>query len=288
MQHRLSSSKLNITVNSLGAELSSVRNIAGLEYLWQAGKEVWPRHAPVLFPIVGRLSNNSYTVDGAAYSMGQHGFARDLEFELIEGSSGHCLFELRSDAGTRQAFPFEFVFRIAYRLEEDRLSCSYQVSNPSAGRLLFSVGAHPGFNCPLLPGEAFEDYYLEFERHDLYCTQLDNGLRTGRKQRLLLESKRLQLSPALFDQDALVFENGQIDRVSLCSARTAHKITIDCAGWPYFGIWAKKGTSRFVCLEPWYGIADHVETNGRLAQKTGILQLAPGHDFNCSFSVAIA
>ena len=304
MQHQLSSGTLKISIGSLGAEITSIVGAEGLEYIWQADKAVWPRHAPVLFPIVGRLKDNTYTFNDTGYSLSQHGFARDLEFELVEKSETHCRFELKATAATRQAFPFDFIFRIGYRLEGAVLNCSYEVINPATihpgaplgsaqgpvkgSALYFSVGAHPGFNCPLLSGESFEDYYLEFDKPHLYYTLLDNGLRTDAKEALALNGNRLYLSASLFDRDALVFENGQVEQISLCSRRSVHKITMDCKGWPYFGIWAKKGTERFVCLEPWYGVADHVLSKGTLVQKDGILRLEDGQEFNRSFSVTIA
>lgn len=288
MQHSLSSGSLKISVSSLGAELTSLASSSGLEYLWQADKEVWPRHAPVLFPIVGRLKGNAYTFNNVAYALSQHGFARDHEFALADSSNSHCTFELNASAETKKIFPFDFSFRITYRLEENRLSCSYEVANPAQDPLFFSVGAHPGFNCPLLPGEKFDEYYMEFEREELYYTALDNGLLTDQKKRLVLENKRLYLSAGLFDQDALVFENGQINRISLCCSRSEHKVSMECNNWPYFGIWAKKGVERFVCLEPWYGIADHWQSESTLLQKKGILRLEAGQHFNCSFSVTIS
>jgi galactose mutarotase-like enzyme len=288
MQHQISSEALTVSIKSLGAEVHSITNQEGLEYIWQADPQVWPRHAPVLFPIVGRLKENRFLFNGKNYDLGQHGFARDQVFEVKEQGEDQILFELKATEETKKQYPFDFIFRIAYRLDNNCLTCTYTVINPSSQPLLFSVGAHPGFNCPLLPGERFEDYYLEFETEELYCTELDNGLRNPAKHKLQLNNKRLYLDAGLFDKDALVFEKGQINRISLCSSRTTHKITMQCEDWPYFGIWTRKGCRNFVCLEPWYGIADRADTSGELRQKEGMMSLEAGKEFTRSYSVVLA
>lgn len=288
MHYQISSEALTVNIQRKGAEVQSITNKQGLEYVWQADPDVWPRHAPVLFPIVGRLKENRFVFNGNSYALSQHGFARDLDFEVAEQGSDFIVFELRSGSETLKTYPFDFIFRIAYRLDRDCLSCTYTVINPSPQPLWFSVGAHPGFNCPLQPGEQFEDYYLEFEKEDLYCTGLDNGLRSAANYKLILSNKRLCLEPGLFDRDALVFENGQINRISLGSLRSGHKITLLCEGWPYFGIWTKKGCRNFICLEPWYGIADRVDAGGELTQKDGMMLLEAGKEFTCSYSAILA
>ena len=285
MQTKLRSNQLHVSINSFGAELSSVKNNNGIEFIWQADKDVWARHAPVLFPIVGKLKDNFFVYENRKYELSQHGFARDMDFKLIEALSDSCTHELTSSPETLEKFPFEFVFQINYFLHENKLITNYKVINPSSKALLFSVGAHPGFNCPLLPNESFNDYYLEFEKNTYELTELDNGLRTDAKSNLVLSDNKLFLNTDVFTKDALVFENGQINKVSLCSAKSEHKITLESRSWPYFGIWSKKGCDNFVCLEPWYGIADATTTNNELVKKDGIIELAPNTEFNCSFSI---
>ena len=285
MQTKLRSNQLHVSINSFGAELSSVKNNNGIEFIWQADKELWARHAPVLFPIVGKLKDSFFVYENIKHELSQHGFARDMDFKLIEALSDSCTHELTSSPETLVKFPFEFVFQINYLLHENKLITNYKVINPSSKALLFSVGAHPGFNCPLLPNESFNDYYLEFEKNSYQLTGLDNGLRTDAKSNLVLSDNKLFLNTDVFSKDALVFENGQINKVSLCSAKSEHTITLESSGWPYFGIWSKKGCDNFVCLEPWYGIADAITTNNELVKKDGIIELPPNTEFNCSFSI---
>jgi galactose mutarotase-like enzyme len=293
MQELLVSNTLTVTINSKGAEISSVKNKEGLEFVWQAKQEVWPRHAPVLFPIVGKLKDNTFSLNDQVYELSQHGFARDHEFTLVQKNASLCVYELKPNAETKKLYPFDFVLKIKYELKDNFLTTSYIVTNPNDTDLLFSIGAHPGFNCPLTKGETFEDYFLEFGSDRLSLTELNNGLRrpstgsgTGAKKDLVLKDKKLHLTKNLFDNDALVFENRQIDKVTLRSEKSGHKITIECIGWPYFGIWSKKGCTEFVCLEPWYGIADHENSTGDLHKKEGIIQLKPHQQFSCSFTMS--
>lgn len=287
MLHELISKHIKVSVQDLGAEISSIKDHLGIEYVWQAEPKVWPRYAPVLFPIVGKLQNNNFIFGSTEYTLSQHGFARDQPFKLIQKGQADCLFELCSTPQTKRIYPFDFIFRIGYRLHEEKITINYEVINPSNKPIYFSLGAHPGFNCPILPDEKFEDYYLEFEYNSLFRSELLDGLRTGAINRLTLNNNKLFLSSHLFDQDALVFENSQINRIRLCSNISGPKLVLDCKGWPYFGIWTKKGCRDFVCLEPWYGITDKTNASGKLEEKEGILCLDPGKDFKCSYSIRI-
>lgn len=285
MEVVLTSPQLKATINSFGAELCSVKNNEGLEFIWQANKTIWARHAPVLFPIVGKLNNNSFVYNHKNYDLSQHGFARDLEFHLLGTTAAACTFELKSTDITKKMFPFDFVFQINYHLKQNCLTITYSVLNPSLEPIFFSVGAHPGFNCPLLSTEKAEDYYLEFEKNNFLLTQLDNGLRLNTKTDLTLTNQKLPLKKELFDNDAMVFENNQINTISLCSAKSKHKITLNCKNWPYFGIWTKKGNDNFLCLEPWFGIADTTSPTEDFSKKLGIIALRAQQQFVCEYSI---
>jgi len=285
MQTEIRSKLLAVKINSFGAEVCSVKNNEGIEFIWQADKDVWARHAPVLFPIVGKLKDNFFIHEGKKYELPQHGFARDMEFDVLEQRDNSCTFQLLSNNDTKAKFPFEFKFQINYSVNENTLETQYKIINPSGTTIYFSVGAHPGFNCPLLPKEKFEDYYLEFESDTFFKKQLNNGLRTDGIESLKLTDQKLFLTNNLFDNDALVFENQQINAISLCSSVSKHKITLQSKGWPYFGIWAKKGSQQFICLEPWYGIADHENSTNGLCKKDGVVQLAANSEFKAQFSL---
>lgn len=284
----ISNKNISISVNSLGAELISLKN-DNVELLWQSDKAVWSRYAPVLFPIVGKLKNSQFKYRSECYPLSQHGFARDNEFALTEQSETALEFELTANEETLKIYPFHFSFRIRYELQDAILKVKYLVFNPDKNDLLFSVGAHPGFNCRRVNGECLNDFYLEFEgSDDLIVEKLNEGLLTGEASVLKLNEGKLQLNTALFENDALVFKNKQIGSVKLCSVKSKQQITMNCKGWPYFGIWTKKGSDAFVCLEPWYGIADSINASGELMKKEGIINIGPNQTFRASFDLELS
>jgi len=284
----LRSKELIVQIKNAGAELVSIKNCEGLEFLWQAKPDIWPRHAPVLFPIVGKLRDNVYKFKDSTFNLSQHGFARDMDFVVSEKSIHHCTLTLKSSAETLKKYPFEFNFNITYSLSGSTLKCIYSVLNTGKADLIFGVGAHPGFNCPLMPHERFEDYFLEFEKSHYELTSLKDGLREISTTSLQLQQNRLPLTPTLFDNDALVFENRQINKLTLRSQKSSHKVEIVSEGWPYYGIWSKKGCREFVCLEPWYGITDKSSASGQLDEKDGMITLHPEKSFNCEFSISLS
>jgi galactose mutarotase-like enzyme len=284
---QLQNKVLSIKVNSFGAELCSViSKETTIEYIWQADEKVWARHAPNLFPIVGKLKNGSYTYQSKSYQLPQHGFARDNEFICIEERTDFILFEFTANDSTLEKYPFHFSLQIGYKLIENKIEVSYSVFNPDSKELYFSIGAHPAFNCPLQNEESFNDYELAFpNKNKLVINQLNDGLITNTTKEIELINSKLSVSKQLFDHDALVCLNTQIEEVRLVSKKTNRGVSLTSKDWPYYGIWSKKGTEHFVCLEPWYGIADYENTAGNLESKTGIIKVEPEQYFNCSFDM---
>ncbi len=280
--HSISNQLISISVNSFGAELISLKS-NNIELLWQADKTVWPRHAPVLFPIVGKLSNDRKS------PLKQHGFARDKEFVLVEQKDSCLEFELTANEETLAIYPFHFSLRIRFELETNGVKMKYIVFNPAGEILPFSIGAHPGFNCKRITGENLEDFYLEFDhKKELTAEKLNDGLLNGENYSVKLIESKLPLSANLFNNDALVFKNKQIEKVKLCSLRSKTQIILNCKNWPYFGIWSKKGSDAFVCLEPWYGITDSVNAKGNFKDKEGIVKLEAYRSFETCISFEIS
>ncbi len=289
MQYQLENKLLSVTVKEQGAELCSIRNTRSeIEYIWGADAEVWGRHAPVLFPIVGKLKDNQYFLKGKEYSLPQHGFGRDKDWLLIDRDDNSLTFQLKEDSETLQKYPFEFELRALYSLEGSSLSITYTVWNKSKEDMPFSIGAHPGFNCPLQEGEEFEDYFLEFEKPETLSRELLNfGLRTGEKQLVLENQNELPLEKKLFSKDALVFEGVQSEWISLKSRKSGHGLQIGIKGFPYLGVWTKAGGSEFICIEPWYGVADREDSGLDILKKEGIRLLPPEDKFSCSYSIKV-
>lgn len=280
---------LKLTVKSSGAEMISIKNtISSKEYLWQGDPAYWARRAPVLFPIVGKVNDNTYKVDGQSYELPQHGFARDMHFELIDHVENSLTYVLKSNEETLSTYPYKFEFYIKYSLEYNKVIVNYEVKNVDEKPIWFSLGAHPAFNCPIEKNEQFSDYYLEFEKPETVSTlMLENGLRNGKQSPLLSDQNTLPLDAKLFDQDALIFNDLKSRTVSLKSHKSKHNIKMDFTGFPYLGIWSKKGGAPFVCLEPWMGVADEVGYTGEFKDKLCIRSLAKGKTFTAEYTLEI-
>ena len=281
-----------VRINAHGAELSSLvrKDLDHLEYLWQADAAVWARHAPVLFPIVGRLPEDTYFHQGQPYRLPQHGFARDRAFELVRQSATEVQLRLSDDEQSRQVFPFAFELSITHRLQGSTVHVIWEVRNPAADQeeLLFSIGAHPAFRCPLLPDEAFEDYAFRFDHHvTIERHLLQGGLLNGQTETVLSDAAELPLSYELFAQDALVLKHYDFDRVTLASRRSPRQVQMQFAGFPYLGLWTKGPGAPFVCIEPWQGIAGSVGASTELRDKEGILTLAPGATFRAAYTISV-
>ena len=273
-----------------GAELTSLRTTAAaLEYIWPADPAVWARHAPVLFPLVGRLANDTYSYEGRDYKLPQHGFARDQEFAVLRHTATELAFRLQQDETTRAVFPFAFGLTIIYTLRGTELTVRWDVRNPASDApLLFSIGAHPAVRCPLLPDEKFEDYYFEFD-HPVTLERhlLQGGLLTGQTAPVLTEARQLPLTYNLFADDALVFKHYDFSGLTLRSRKSAHFVRFQFDGFPYLGLWTKGSGAGFVCVEPWHGIASPVGQPGELSEKEGILTLEPGQVFTAAYTIEV-
>jgi len=286
----LENQQIIVQINPVGAELCSLKlKQDGTEYLWQADPAYWGRHAPVLFPIVGRLVDDEYKVEDQIYRLSQHGFARDMEFEVIAHEATHAKLRLFSNEKTLQIYPSEFEFMIGYTLDGNELIIEYTVRNTGHKTMYFSIGAHPGFRCPLQPSECFEDYYLEFsQKETAYTHLLENGLVSNQTKIVLDNDNIIPLSHDLFKEDALIFKSLLSNSVILKSRKSSKAIMVKFDGFPYQGIWSKPNSDApFICIEPWYGIADRVGGEKDFRNKEGIQSLEPEDDFICQYSIAI-
>ena len=205
-RHVMSNGTLSATVKADGAELCSLRDATGEEMLWQAG-EVWPRHAPVLFPIVGRLRGDTLRHQGRSYRLTQHGFARDRRFAWLNRSAIGCRLVLRDDVETRALYPFAFRLEIDFALDDDALDISFTVANPGREVLPASLGAHPGFIWPLADGSAKGVHALEFAASETApVRRLEGGLLKPDATPTPIAGRILSLDPALFDADAVILD----------------------------------------------------------------------------------
>jgi galactose mutarotase-like enzyme len=273
MNITISNSQLTATINTLGAELISlVKN--NKNYIWNVDETYWNKTSPILFPIVGRLKNDSYLFNGKKYQLPRHGFARNLEFSFDKKSDSQVILELNETEETKAMYPFTFKLLVAYTLIGNELVMEYFLRNQSDEVLPFSIGAHPAF---AIEGN-FENYSLQFNKKDLFETHhLENESFNGKTTLVDTINNSIALNYALFEKDALVFKQLNSNEVTLKNKdKTILKVNYD--HFPYLGIWTKQN-APFLCIEPWCGLADDINHNGNLEEKEGMNHLPAGEDF---------
>lgn len=267
MTYTLKNKNYTLEIDSLGAELKSSK-YKNEEYLHIGDDTYWSRSSPVLFPIIGKLKDDKYTYKGKEYFMSKHGFARNSNFELIEQSSTSLSFLLCENESTLKVFPFSFSLKLTYILEEDGFFIKYDVN--SSDDILFSLGAHPAF---LLKADINETYleFQEKEQKDLLCLNLDNGCVEARKKEYL-NSNILKLKSDIFKDDALIFEALKSKTISLKNTKNKKSVSVTSDSFTHIGFWAPL-KAPFVCIEPWCGIADDINTNHKFEDKKALVKL---------------
>lgn len=289
MDYTIKNNMIEVVISDHGAEVQSVKGAhTGEEYMWQADPEIWGRHAPVLFPIVGRLKNDEYKYQGKTYHMGQHGFARDCDFEVENHTQESITFLLKDNEKTREMYPFKFEFRVNYNLMNNLLEENFSVVNKSDETMIFGVGGHPGFNLPVNNGEEKEDYY--FDMHPSIARvkiPLKGAYLDWNNRSLASTDSFIVLSDELFKDDALIYElHGHDNKVSLRTDKSKFHINVWTRNAPYVGIWSQyPNTANYVCIEPWWGIADREDADGELEHKYGMNHLEPGKEYQAGFSI---
>lgn len=271
-------------------ELCSIKSKhTGTEYIWQGDPTVWQGQAPVLFPIIGALKDGFTTMNGINYEIPKHGLVRNSNKpRLIDKTNSSLRFRFSWDRDSLQKYPFKFQLDLIFTLESKTLKVEHIISNLGDETMLYSIGAHPGFNCPVRDGEAYEDYVLEFEQKETDSTWVvePSGL-IGLEQKSILEdTATLPLHQQLFDDDALIFKKLRSRNVTLAHRSKGAVLSIKFDDFDYLGIWAKPG-APFVCIEPWLGIGDSVASNQKFEDKEGVLKLAAAHSEVKAYSITI-
>lgn len=269
----ITNSLLSATINTLGAELISLLK-NNKNYIWNIDETYWNKTSPVLFPIVGRLKNDSYSFNDKTYQLPRHGFARNMEFSFDKKSDSQVIFELNETEETKAIYPFNFKLFMAYTLMENELVIEYFVRNQSDEVLPFSIGAHPAFAI----SDKFENYTLQFNREDTFETHhLENESFNGKTTMVDTKNNTIALNYTLFEKDALVFKQLNSNEVTLKNKDKAI-LKVNYDHFPYLGIWTKQN-APFLCIEPWCGLADSTNHNGNLEEKEGVNHLPAGEDF---------
>ena len=282
MNTTISNSVAKASINHAGAELFSLKNSQNKEFIWEGNPVFWGKHSPVLFPIVGTLKNNIYTIDENEYQLPRHGFARDMDFQLIEKTENSATFSLQSNKETLLKYPFEFELQLIYTLENTTLTIAYKVINKGNSKMPFSIGAHPAIALP----NAFESYALEFEKDENpEFFLLENDLISDKTKILETNNRQVQLDYELFKNDALIFKTLESNSLTILENSKPY-VQVAFEDFPSLGLWTKD-KAPFVCIEPWLGYSDTHENSGDLFEKEGIIILDKNQTFDSKFTITI-
>ncbi len=283
MTTTITNSYLTAEINHSGAELFSLKtNSNDKEYVWEGNPKYWGKHSPILFPIVGTMKDNTYTYNSVPHHLSRHGFARDRVFELIEKKENSAIFSMQSSEETLKVYPFHFELQISYILKDKSLNINYKVINKGESKMPFSIGAHPAFS---LAGN-FENYSLQFEKEEpLVYNLLENDLVSNETKILPTTNNLVPLDYQLFKNDALIFKSLKSNYLTILETGSPI-LRVHYEDFPNLGIWTKKD-APFLCIEPWFGYSDSVESSGNLIDKEGIQILEVNETFKSNFSIEI-
>ncbi|SDB14649.1 aldose 1-epimerase family protein [Butyrivibrio sp. INlla16] len=288
MRTSLTNNVIIAEIETAGAELKSIKK-GGKEYMWCADPAFWNRTSPVLFPFVGAVADGKYRVGGHEYPMGQHGFARDMEFELEEKADDCAVFSLTSNETTLSKYPFDFKLTISYKLDGDSIIVGWKVENTGKGDMPFAIGAHPAFNCELSSEGTLKgnSVVLKTDKDVLTVRKFHDPLAANETYELTLKSdKSFEVDEHTFDGGAIILENSQVSGASIKNAEG--DVFVEMAfDAPLLGIWSPVGKNApFICLEPWYGRADAEGFSGELKDRDFEQLLNPGDAFDTEYRVS--
>ena len=290
--HTLKNDVLTVEVSEHGAELHSIRKGA-TEYLWQADPKFWARHSPVLFPIVGSVWDKLYRVDGNVYELGQHGFARDMDFVKVEGNDTEVFYRLESNEETLKKYPWPFRLEIGYKLKGNAIEVIWRVYNPGTEEMYFQIGAHPAFYYPDYDPETDERGYFSFDRSEgLECIRIMEKGCVDAVTKYPLEIPQDGLLPLRKDTfdviDTIMLQDSQIGRVTLHRNDGTPWLSLKFTA-PVVGLWSPPTKNApFICIEPWYGRCDRAGYTGDYRQKDWVNRLEPGKEFEGIYTIEIA
>lgn len=289
MIHHIQKDNFSAQISDLGAELISFKNeTTKFEFIWNGNPDIWNGRAPLLFPIIGKLKNDEYLLDGKTYKMEKHGFARKSNFNLIEKTKSSARFMLKYNNQTLNIYPFKFELEVLFEINNRNLKVTNTVRNIDKKVMFFTFGLHPAFSLPL-ENSTLNDYFVEFEKEEkLQLFELEDGLINRKSRKFTLNSEnRIQLSTDIFNNDALIFKNLNSKEISIGNIKSDYKLKlIRNANLPNLGIWAKP-KAPYVCIEPWLGHADFTDSNNSFIEKDNIVKLNIGDEFETGYEIIV-
>ncbi len=282
MIYSAENSRFSLKVKEMGAELTSlVSKETGKEYIWCGDESIWYGQSPILFPIIGRLLDDKYVLDGQEYTMAKHGIVRKKPFEHLESTEDSLTFIQESDEDSLKSYPFKFQLIVKFQLTQNGLKVTHTVVNNDDKVMYYSFGAHPGFNCEI--GD-----YIEFvDDKELFTERIDGeSILMDEKFSVAMDNNKIKLTENIFDLDALILSGYKSKKVSLKSDN--HSGVIDFFfDSPLLGIWAKPN-APYVCIEPWWGVNDSYNKVSDFSQKRGIMSLNSGESKDFIWEVSIS
>lgn len=277
-------------VRTTGGELTSFRDGSNTELIWTGDPAWWSGQNPILFPTVGSLKDGRVEIKGGTYEMGRHGFARQSEFTVAEQGEDFVALELRESEQTLAQYPYPFRLRVTHKVVKAGFSTAFQVVNTGDEAMPFCIGAHTGVNCPLYPGEKFEDYELLFDQPEQAASLLltGEGLIAPGEEKLLDHSSVLPLSYGLFERlPTVIFDGLRSHGVTLRHKTTGRGVHMDFPGWPMIAFWTPGQAAPFICLEPWCGCAALEGESGKFEDKPHCMTLAPDESAGFQYTVTV-
>lgn len=281
--------KLTVEISAHGAEVQSIKDADGKEYLWQGDPAYWNRRSPLLFPIVCGLWQDTYRIGGQEYEMARHGFARDTDFTLIAQGDTQVVYALSDSADTRKNYPYHFNLSVSYKLRDNRLHVVWHVENTDTKPIFFQIGGHPAFNLPgQLPGEPMKGQ-LRFDTDNpiRLFGNVNGCIDKGRHDTVATENSLWTFTQESFKDDAVIFDHSQIHRVDLLNPQGDAEVSVSFRA-PAVGLWSPYGKEApFICIEPWYGLHDWANYEGDFRDKYLMNQLLPGASFMSEYTIEI-
>jgi len=247
-----------------------------IEYIWSGDSKYWSGRNPILFPIIGSSYNKKYWFDGTEYQMGNHGFARQSEFEFVNQTDDTITLKLQSNETTKSQYPFDFTLFVTYQLINDTILVAYRIINESKNEMPFTFGLHPAFNCPLEKDKAFSDYYLEFASAS---NLVGNNPEQGKGI-----TKRLKLGYQLFtDYHTLTFDNLSSPYLSVTDGK--HGVQISTVGYNKVAVWTPQ--APFICLEPWHIENSNIAYDKPFIERDATYVLSAGQSFLTTYTIKV-
>lgn len=291
MRIELKKGRYAAALDTMGGELVSFRDETGTEYIWDGDPRYWTGRNPNLFPVVGSLADGKVSVNGRICEMGRHGFARRSEFSVAERGEDYAVLELRDSPQTLAQYPFPFVLCVRHQLTGSGFYTQFEVSNPGREELLFCVGGHTGINCPLRPGERFEDYRLVFDQVEdaQSIVPSDKGLMSPWREHILNRTDTIALDHATFDRlDTVIFQGLRSRTVTLRHKDGGRGVRMDFSQFPMIAFWTMANANApYLCLEPWHGCAAVEGESGEFADKPHVIRLASGEEKVLRYTVEL-